>query len=147
MTTSQKKLKLDSLRSDTKKEREGDWQKASDIGDGVEFLVRSTNYPPYVLARDAASARMSKKYPNSSLPADDENYEQIPEAVIAEANGRNIAEHLLLDWRGLDIDYSPDLAMETLCDEEHRRLRMSVLIAATKVGRQEVEFIETTAKN
>lgn len=132
-----KAAKLSSLKSDLQKEREGDWISAQDIGADVKFMVRSTNYPPYVIARDEALQSLAKKYDG----------ERIPDDVIAKANGELLAEHLLLGWKGLDEEFSSDLAMEVLTDEAHRAMRNGVLMAATKVGRQEVEFVETAAKN
>lgn len=137
MTSPKKLVKLSSLKSVLQKEREGEWIKAPEIGEGVEFLVRSTNYPAYMIARDDASARLNKKYATDPVP---------PE-VLAKENGEIVAEHLLLGWKGLDEDYDPELAFEVLCDEAHRAIRTGVIMAATKVGRQEVEFVEAGAKN
>lgn len=147
MTSPKKIVKLNSLRADITKEREGDWQKSPELGEGVELLVRSTNYPPYQLARDQASAWLTKTYPNAALPVDDDNFEPVPTDILARVNGEVYAEHLLLGWKGFDVDYTPGLALECLCAEEHRQLRNGVVLAATRVGRQEVEFVETTAKN
>jgi hypothetical protein len=131
------KIKLSSLKANLDKEREGDWIPAPEIGDGVAFLVRSTNYPAYVTARDEASAKLTKKY----------GTERVPDEVMAKANGEIIADHLLLGWRALDEEYDADLARDVLCDEAHRTVRTGVLMAATKVGREEVQFVEDGAKN
>ncbi|NEV75465.1 hypothetical protein DYI24_00015 [Rhodopseudomonas sp. BR0C11] len=145
--TAHKPVILNSLKSDIDKEREGDWQESTEIGPGVAFKVRSTNYPAYAVARDAASARLTRKYPNASLSADHDDYQPIPEEVLAEVNGEIIAQHLLLDWRGLDIPYSPDAALSALTDVTFRVLRSAVMLAATRVGRYEVKFVEDTSKN
>ncbi|WBU27590.1 hypothetical protein OOZ54_12885 [Rhodopseudomonas palustris] len=145
--TTHKPVILNSLKSDIDKEREGDWQESPEIGPGVAFKVRSTNYPAYAVARDAASARLARKYPNASLAADHNDYEPVPEEIMAEVNGELIAEHLLLEWRGLDIPYSPDAALSALTDIAFRALRSAVTMAATRVGRYEVKFVEDTEKN
>lgn len=135
--TPKKLVKLSSLKSDLKKEQEGDWVPAPDIGPGVAFLVRSTNYDPFRIARDTAMAALAKKYQDTPIPGD----------VLEETRGELFAEHLLLDWRGLDEDFDPDLARETLRDVSHRLIRGAVFIASTKVGVGEIEFVEKTAKN
>jgi hypothetical protein len=145
--TEKKLVKLNSLKTNLTAEREGDWIKAPELGEGVRFRVRSTNYPAYTVARDQASQRLAMKFPNSQLDVLHDDYAPVPASVIAEANGEIVAEHLLLGWEGFDIPYTPGDALEVLCDEAHRAVRMSVTLAATKVGRQEVEFVEGAAKN
>ncbi len=128
---------LSSLKTNLQKEREGDWIPAPDVAPDVKFHVRSVNYPAYTVARDEALQKLSKKYDG----------ERIPDDVLAKENGELLATYLLLGWAGLDEEYSPDLALEVLTDESHRAMRNGVLLAATKVGRHEVEFIGTAAKN
>jgi hypothetical protein len=136
-STSPKKVVLASLKSDLQKEREGDWIPAPSIGPDVKLLVRSTNYPPFTIARDEVNQKIAKKYDG----------ERVPDDVLAQANGELFAEHLLLGWQGLDQEYEPDLAAAVLTDEAHRVMRNAVLLAATKVGQSEVKFVENTAKN
>jgi hypothetical protein len=56
-------------------------------------------------------------------------------------------EHLLLGWRGLDVEFTEDVAKEILTDESYRRVRNSVYLAATKVGQRDLEFVEAAGKN
>lgn len=142
-TTPVKLVKLSSLKADRVKEREGDWIDSPDIGKGVAFLVRSTNYAPYRIARDARFAKLARKHGSDEIP-DDERAKALGELAI---------EYLLLDWRGFaeddgePIPFSEERANEILTDEAFRALRGSVYLAAMKVGQGEVEFVEESAKN
>ena len=129
-----KLVRLSSLKADLEKERNGDWQ-PSDI-DGVSFLVRSTNYAPYRIARDAAFQKLTRKHGNN-----------IPDEPKTRTLGELAVKHLLLDWSGLDEPFSPELAETILTDEGFRGLRDSIYFAAMKVGQAEVEFVEDGAKN
>lgn len=137
LLTKKKTVKLSSLKSSLQKEREGEWIAAPDIGPEVRFLVRSTNFPDFTAARDEVTQKLTKKFDGG----------RIPEEVLAKANGELLAEHILLGWEGLDEEFSQDLALSILSDEEHRVMRTGVLIAAAKVGRADVEFVEGGAKN
>ncbi len=132
--TAPKIVKLASLKADREKEREGDWQ-ASDIT-GVSFFVRSTNYAPYKIERDARFAKLTRKHGNN-----------IPDDERATVLGELAVKHLLLDWKGLDVPFSPETAREVLSDEAYREFRGSVYLAAMKVGQGEIEFVEDTVKN
>ncbi len=137
-------IKLSSMRADRATERAGDWIPAVDIDPSVSWYVRSTNYPPFKIARDHASNRLSRQFKEKAVPDDD----------MALVNGELAVEHLLLGWKGLfeddgktPIDFTPERATQILTDDEYRAVRASVYLAATKVGRTEVEIVEDTAKN
>lgn len=130
-------VKLSSMKADLDKERDGDWIPAPSIGPGVKFNVRSTNYAPFRIARDAANQKLQRKYKDDPIPAE----------VSAKVYGELAVEHLLLGWVGLDEEYTPELASEVLTDEAYRRLRSEVYFAATQVGQGEIEFVEAAAKN
>lgn len=138
-------VKLSSLKADLSKERDGDWIEAPDIDKSVSFFVRSTNYAPFRIARNAVFAKLARKHGNE---ADD-----IPDDIRAKALGKLAVEHLLLDWKGFvdddgqPIPYDEDKAAEILTDEAYRAVRGSVYLAAMKVGQAEVESVEETAKN
>lgn len=135
-------IKLSSLASDLALEREGeeivvkDWPNVGPLP-GLTVTVRSTQYPPYIAARAAEMQRMAKKFDGGTIPPDE----------LARADGRLAVEHLLVRWDGLDVEYSPEAARETMLSEEHRLMRDIVFWAATRVGRRDVEFVETEAKN
>ena len=130
------KVSLRSLTVNLSAERDGDWQDAALIP-GVSFKVRSTNYAPYVAARSKALQEIQKKYPTGDVPPDE----------TAAVFGGLLADHLLLDWRGFDADYSPDEARAVLTDETFRPLREAVATCAAMVGQRDIEFVEDAAKN
>ncbi len=132
---STKLVKLSSLKADREKEREGDWQ-PSDIPN-VSFFVRSTNYAPYKIERDAKFAKLARKHGADS----------IPDEARATVLGELAVKHLLLDWKGLDEPFSKEIATEVLTDESYRDFRGSVYLSAMQVGRSEIEFVEGAAKN
>jgi hypothetical protein len=142
--TTKRKLKLSSMRADSQKERDGDWVPALDLDQSgnVKWFVRSTNYAPFKIARDAIGAKLARKHGDN-----------VPEDVLAEAYGKLAVEHLLLGWDGFvdddeqDIPFSPERALEILTDPEYRHVRGSLYIAAQRVGREEVEFIAAKVKN
>lgn len=143
-------IKLGSLSADLLKEREGDWIPVKEWPGldpekpyeqtplpGLEFLVRSTNYPDYVTARQAALENLKQEYPDDKVPPD----------VQARVEGQLSVEHLLLGWRGLDVDYSPDLVGTILVAEEHRVMRQMIFWCAGRVGKKKVEFVKAASKN
>jgi len=129
-------VKLGSLKADLVKEADGEWIDIPDLP-GVALKVRSVNFPAYKTARDLAVQRLARKH----------GKKPIPEKEMAEVSGRLFAEHLLLGWRGFDVDYTPELALEVLTDPAYRELRAHVEWAAAQVGHAEVEFVEDLAKN
>jgi hypothetical protein len=143
-------IKLGSLAADLSKEREGEWIEPKEWPGlkpdkpmemtplpGVAFLVRSTNFPAYVTARQAALEDLKKDYPDDKVPAD----------VAARIEGQLAVEHLLLNWRGFDIAYSADAVKTILAAEEHRVMRSMVYWCAGRVGKRQVEFVKDAAKN
>ncbi|UPT99376.1 hypothetical protein J4G48_0015535 [Bradyrhizobium barranii subsp. apii] len=137
-TASTKKIvRLESLKADLQKEREGDWIKAVDLDPNIRWFVRSTNFPDFRLARDAAMKKLGEKYGSDPIPDD----------VNAEVMGKLAVEHLLLGWEGLDAGYTPEAAAEILTDEAYRKVRYSIYIAASRVGTSEVQYVGNTAKN
>jgi len=143
-------IKLGSLAADLSKEREGEWVEPKEWPGlkpdkpmemtplpGVAFLVRSTNFPAYVTARQVALEDLKKDYPDDKVPAD----------VAARIEGQLAVEHLLLNWRGFDIAYSADAVKAILAAEEHRVLRSMIYWCAGRVGKRQVEFVKDAAKN
>jgi len=143
-------IKLGSLAADLSKEREGEWIEPKEWPGlnpekpleqtklpGVAFLVRSTNYPPYVTARQTALEDLKKDYPDDKVP---------PE-VAARIEGQLAVEHLLLGWKGFDIAYSADAVKAILAAEEHRVLRTMIYWCAGRVGKRQVEFVKDAEKN
>jgi len=143
-------IKLNSLAADLTKERDGEWiepkewpglnpEKPLELTQlpGVAFHVRSTNFPAYVTARQAALEELKSKYPDDKVPAE----------VAARIEGQLAVEHLLIDWRGFDITYSADAVTTILAAEEHRVLRSMIYWCAGRVGKRRIEFVKEAAKN
>lgn len=130
-------VKLKSLRVDAKRESEGVWIEAPDIGEGVAFKVRGLNYAPYEIARQMTMRRLGRSAKGKTLPS----------AEILPHVGRLLAEHILLDWRGFDDPYDADLAMQIMTDPEYRAVINRVELAAQEVGEADVQTVEDAAKN
>lgn len=143
-------VKLGSLAANITAEREGEWVDIEEWPGldpkkpleqipvpGLGFLVRSTNFPDFVTARQKALEEAKINYPNNDMPPD----------VAARIDGQMAVEHLLLNWRGLDVAYSPEVAAVTATAEEHRTIRSMVYWCAGRVGKRQVEFIKAAAKN
>lgn len=130
--------KLDSLKQDKKKTTDGEWIECPELGDGVALKVRSLDYVPFKVALRAAQMRFGRIYPGEKVaPPDEEDVK----------NGDLYAEHLLLDWRGLDVPYSPEVAKEVLTDVSHRALRAAVSASARQVGDMRAEQAKAVAGN
>jgi len=102
-------VKFASLRRDLKKQNDGDWVPLPELMDPKtseipEFRVRGFNYGPFQMARSALIAKLS----NRRGPSD-------PVKTHAD-EGRLMAQHILLDWRGAAEPYSDRLALEMLTD-------------------------------
>lgn len=92
----------------------GEW--VDDIQDqpGLELRVRSTNFKPYRIAVASISRRFGKRLKT------DEGLVEFQAAI-----GKPLAEHILLDWRGVtsggaEVPYSPEVALAILtADDDH----------------------------
>lgn len=131
-------VKLKSLAVDLKKEAEGDWVPFLPWK-GVRFMVRSTETPEFTAARDKLLRDLAKQRQATGL--------EIPPAEIDKKLGELYAEHILLNWEGLDEPFTPELALEVLTDPAYREVFKAVQDCANRVGRAELEFVETETKN
>lgn len=131
-------VKLKSLAVDLKKEAEGDWVPYLPWK-GVRFRVRSTEIPEFKSAQEKLLRDMAKR--RQSTGAD------IPIDEISTKIGALYVKHILTDWDGLDEAFSPELAEEVLTDPAYRDVLRAVEDCASRVGKAEVEFVETEAKN
>ncbi|MFG1205563.1 hypothetical protein [Xanthobacter flavus] len=129
-------VKLNSVKVDIDQENTGTWVDSTSYP-GVSYLVRGIHYQPFETARDLGVQALAKTYRTKPVPLAERN------AVLGSA----IAKHLLLDWKGFDEDHDPSLALEMLTDPAFRTLLDDVLQASTAVGKQDLEFTETLAKN
>lgn len=129
-------LKLTSIKSDLKAERDGAWVPYPEWP-GVSFKVRSIEAPDFMLARDALLRRLTKKYKGDPIPPDD----------LTTEIGTLYAKHILLDWSGIDEPYSPERALEVFKDPAYRQVTKAIEDCSTKVGKSDAEFLEESVKN
>ena len=129
-------IKLASLKANLEREAKGDWVGYPDWP-GVAFNVSSIHTPAYKTAVQLMSQRLARVYKSKPVPAD-EMHEEL---------GQLFCKHLLHDWRGLDVAYSPEKALEVLCDPAYRDVLDAVRWCAEKISELQVEFVETKAKN
>ena len=142
-------IKLGSLAADLARERDGEWIEPREWPGldpekpfeqtplpGVKFLVRSTNFPAYVTARQSVLEALKKDFPDDKVPPD----------VAAREEGQLAIQYLLLDWAGFDVSFSAEAASVVMAAEEHRVLRQIVFWCAGRVGKRKLEFVEAGAK-
>lgn len=129
-------VKLSSLRADLAREEKGDWIEFPDWP-GVEFNVSSLHLPMYQTARDLLFKRLTKIYKKSAVPG----------PVMTTELGKLYAKHILHGWRGLDVAYTSEKAVEILTDPEFRNVVAAVEWCAGKVSEIDVEFADDEAKN
>ncbi|MGE0290273.1 MAG: hypothetical protein AB7P16_28660 [Bradyrhizobium sp.] len=127
---------LSSLKTDLRAETEGAWEDAVGLP-GVRLRVRSLSYPPYMTARDLLSQQFVRDYGTQPVPSN----------VMTPAIGTLFAEHILLEWTGLDVPYDPEVARETLANPEYRVMVAAIEAAASRVGRGQIKFVETAKGN
>lgn len=130
------KVKLTSLKVDLEREKKGDWIPYPDWP-GVSFNVSALNLPEYETARSLMLQRLAKQYKNQTIPKD----------VLLVELGALYCEHILHDWKGLDEEYSPELARQTLTSPEYRPVISAVEWCAARVSEIEIEFTKTEQGN
>ncbi|MBZ9659773.1 hypothetical protein LB523_12025 [Mesorhizobium sp. ESP-6-4] len=128
-------VKLSSVKADLKREADGDWIEALDLP-GVEFNVSSILLPAYTVDRDFMLQRLSKQYKGKA-----------PRDVITTELGKLYAKHILHGWRGFDVEYSPEKALEILSDPAYRVVVAAVEYCAAKIADVDVQYIEDAGKN
>jgi hypothetical protein len=136
-------MKLNSLKADLQREEEGDWIEITDLP-GVSLKVRSITSKAYSMALSTLTQKLSRRYGQRPIP---------PEESLKE-NGKLLARHILLDWKGIDDDdgktpmpFSPALAEEVLSNPEFRKLANAVVWAANRVADIDDEEVADKAKN
>jgi len=129
-------LKLKSVKTDLKAEREGDWVDYPEWP-GVRFKVKSLQCPEFVEARGRLMRKLAKKYKGDPIPLDETTKEL----------GTLVANIILLGWDGLDEPYTPERASEVLTDPSYRKVADAVQFCANIVGDNDEEFVEAAAKN
>ena len=129
-------VKLASLKADLAREEKGDWIEFPDWP-GVEFNVSSLHLPAYQTARDILFKRLARQYKKTAIPS----------SVMTTEIGKLYAKHILHGWRGLDVAFSADKALEILSDPEYRNVVAAVEFCAGRVSETDIEFIEDEVGN
>lgn len=119
---------------------QGEWKDSPDWP-GVRFKVRSTESKDFRIARDLAFQKLVKALNRAPTGAE-------MEPVV----NKLISRHILRGWEGLALsgvvlDYSPDVALEKLCDPEFKALSEQIVGVASRVGERDAEFTVDAAKN
>lgn len=129
-------LILTSIKADLAREAAGDWVEYPDWP-GVAFNVSSLYAPAYATARDLMVQRLTAKYLR----------QPIPPGELAVETGALYCEHILHDWRGLDVEYTAEVALKTLSDPAYRKVVAAVEWCAAKLSETEVAFTDNAEKN
>lgn len=122
-------MKLSALKANIEREEAGDWVEIPDF-DGVSLKVRSLASTAYSMALSVVTQKFARKYGQRPIPPEESQKE----------NGKLLARHILLDWKGLVADdgktpiaYSAELAEEVLTNPEFRLLANAVVWAAQRI--------------
>lgn len=127
---------LASLKANLERETRGDWEEYHELP-GVRFKVSSIHLPSYTIARDLLFQKLVRQYKKTPVPED----------VKLREVGALFAKHLLHDWDGLDIAYSPETALEVLTDPAYRIIIRAVEWCAGAIADVDVKFVEDAGKN
>jgi hypothetical protein len=141
-------IKLNSLKANLSRENDGDWIKIPPElvgdGEGVEFKVRSLIYAKFRIARDQFILKVSRAAGGIT---------KVDAEKLYVGDGNLLADHILLDWRGLSDDagkpvpYDADLAREILVDPAFRTIQAAVAYAARQLGEITAEVTADELKN
>lgn len=129
-------VKLSSLKADLEIEAVGEWIEYPDWP-GVAFNVSSLHKEEYNTERDLLSQRLTREHRGKPIPG----------RVVAPEAAKIYCKHILHGWRGLDVEYSPEKALEVLSDPGYRDVVHAIEWCASRVGYRDIEFVEKTAKN
>ena len=129
-------IKLESLKADLEREETGDWIEYPEWP-GVAFRVSALTSTAFVTARDMKLQDLRRNGHGKAIPS---------EVLTPELNAL-YADHILHEWRGLDVPYSAEKANEVLCDPSYRAVTEAVIWCAVQIGQIEVEFVEEAEKN
>lgn len=129
-------IKLASLKADLEAEAQGEWIDYPEWP-GVAFNVRSLHYPAYATARDLLIQKLTRQNRGVMPPVE----------KLAPEIGKLYCKHILFGWRGLDVEYSPTVALETMSDPAFRKVAEAVEWCAGRVAQRDIEFVEKQAGN
>jgi hypothetical protein len=129
-------VKLASLKANLEREKKGDWVPHPDLP-GVSFNVSALTLPEYKTARSLLFQRLGKTFGDKP----------IPDEVLSSEIGALYCDHILHDWKGLDEEYSPEVARSTLTDPAYRVVVSAVEFCAAKLSQVDVEFTKAEEGN
>lgn len=129
-------VKLASLKADLAREEKGDWVDAPDFP-GVAFNVSSLHLPAFSVARDLLLQRLARIYKKRPVPPN----------VLSTEIGALLNKHILHGWRGLDVEYTPEMAADVMTNPEYRNVVAAVQNCAALLSDLDVEFVEDAEKN
>lgn len=139
-------MKLDRYRIDPKKAKSGAWIDLPTFP-GTKLLIARINNSAYMseLERLKAPYKQAKR-----VGALDEG--EIPEEARYRIMGQAMAKHVLLSWKGLELEgqdfpYSPANAERLLCSEEFQEFRDMVLLLSTNLDNFRMEHAAETGKD
>lgn len=129
-------ISLKSLARNVEAENNGEWLDAPSHP-GVRLKVRSLNNPDFRRAKAGYDRRMLRKFG-----------QDVPDPQWQDREfGKLVAEHILLDWDGIDPAYDKALGAEVMADPAYRDLADDVVACARRVGDRELAESEDDAKN
>lgn len=129
-------VSLASLKRDQVREEKGDWIDSDSIP-GVSYNVSSLNKTAFVDARDLMYQRLAKVYRRKPVPQD----------ILSVELGKLYHLHILHDWKGLDVPYTPELGLTVLTDRAYRTVLADIESAAARVAEIEIKFVEGALGN
>ena len=132
-------MDLNKLRTDLNRESDGVWV---DIGDGASIKVARIGNPRHSAILRKLSAPYRRQINAGTLPDD----------VAFRISGEAMANAILLDWNGLELDgatlvYSQQAAKDVLCNQQLKDFRSQVQAAAEDEEAFRQTVIEDAEKN
>ena len=132
-------MDLNKLRTDLNRESDGVWV---DIGDGASIKVARIGNPRHSAILRKLSAPYRRQINAGTLPDD----------VAFRISGEAMANAILLDWKGLELDgatlvYSQKAAKDVLCNQQLKDFRSQVQAAAEDEEAFRQTVIEDAEKN
>jgi hypothetical protein len=131
------KVMLSSLRADLDRELNGDWV-AYPLWKGVRFKVSALTVPAYETDRDLMFKRLTQEYKEDA---------RIPKDLMMVELGKLYSKHILHGWEGLDVEYTPEVADQTLTDPSYRAVIAAVEWCAAKISEIEAQFTKAEEGN
>lgn len=140
-------MKLSQVAVDLDAIDNGIWVDSTEF-DGVQYLVRGTEYPPY---QKAMRKRMSAEA-NKLVSRRGRNTEINLDSI--ERNKRDLSiEHCMLDWKGIDdddgkpVEYTKEMGQKIMSEREYARMARDILSAIDYVDEEAANVKEDVVGN